>query len=91
MNTDSGYIDVENICKHWVDTSEEDYQTMLKLYESKSNTWALFIGHISVEKLLKAYYVKLYKKQAPYIHNLLRLAESTKLDIQMNMLIFLIK
>ena len=81
MSTDPENIDVENICRHWIDTSEEDYRTMLNLYDTKSYTWALFIGHISVEKLLKAYYVKLYRKQAPYIHNLLRLAESTKLDI----------
>jgi HEPN domain-containing protein len=81
MSPDPGNIDIENITKYWIDTSEEDYRTMLNLYKSQSYTWALFIGHISVEKLLKAYYVKLYRRQAPYIHNLLRLAESTKLDI----------
>jgi len=35
----------------------------------------LFLGHISVEKLLKACYVRKFGKHAPLIHNLYRLAE----------------
>jgi HEPN domain-containing protein len=48
---------------------------MLNLLESKSYGWALFLGHISVEKLLKAVYVNKNKKHAPFLHNLYRLAE----------------
>lgn len=54
-------IDVDRIIKHWIETSEEDFKTMLTLYEAKSYSWALFIGHISTEKLLKALYVKRLK------------------------------
>jgi len=38
----------------------------------------LFIGHISLEKLLKALYVKMNNEHAPYSHNLFRLAELCK-------------
>ena len=81
MNKENLSIDVEKIVKHWIDTSEEDYQTMLTLYNSKSYGWALFLGHISIEKLLKAYYVRKYKKHAPFIHNLYRLAELNEIEL----------
>ncbi|HKJ79189.1 MAG TPA: HEPN domain-containing protein, partial [Prolixibacteraceae bacterium] len=68
-------IDIDKIVKHWVETSEEDFNTMLTLYNSKSYAWALFLGHISTEKLLKALYVKRFKKHAPFTHNLYRLSE----------------
>jgi HEPN domain-containing protein len=63
MSKDDSNIDVDKIVKHWIETSEEDFQTMISLYHSKSYGWALFIGHISIEKLLKAIYVKKYKKK----------------------------
>jgi HEPN domain-containing protein len=75
MIDDNSNIDVEKIVKHWIDTSEEDFQAMLSLYDSKSYGWSLFLGHISVEKLLKAVYVNKFKKHAPFLHNLYRLAE----------------
>ncbi len=51
------------------------------LFKSKSYNWALFVGHISVEKLLKALYVKLHEKHAPIIHNLYRLAELCEIEL----------
>jgi HEPN domain-containing protein len=66
-------IDVDKVVKHWIDTSLEDYNTMHSLFISKSYSWALFIGHISLEKLLKAYYVKKHRTHAPFTHNLYRL------------------
>jgi len=74
-------IDVEKVINHWKVTSLEDYNTMIDLYNSKTYHWSLFMGHISTEKLLKAYYVKIKKKHAPPIHNLYRLAEISKIEI----------
>ncbi|MEA3447295.1 MAG: HEPN domain-containing protein [Bacteroidota bacterium] len=54
MKNNNSNIDVNNIVKHWIETSDDDFQTMITLYESKSYSWALFLGHISLEKLLKA-------------------------------------
>jgi len=81
MNDENKKIDVDKVVKHWVDTSDEDFKTMLDLFESKSYSWALFLGHISIEKLLKALYVDKYQKHAPYIHNLYRLAELCELEL----------
>ena len=81
MSQESENIDVDKIVAHWVVSSDEDYATMLNLYNSKSYTWALFLGHISVEKLLKAHYVKKFRKHAPFTHNLYRLAELSNLEL----------
>lgn len=74
-------INIDNVIQHWKTTSDEDFITMLDLFKSKTFHWALFMGHISVEKLLKAYYVKINKKHSPPIHNLYRIAELSKLDL----------
>jgi len=81
MSDEDLKIDVDKIVKHWIDTSEEDFQTMLNLFDSKSFGWSLFLGHISIEKLLKAYYVSKNKKHAPFTHNLYRLAELNEIEL----------
>lgn len=79
--SDSSDINVDKVVKHWIETSEEDFETMQTLFEAKSYGWSLFLGHISTEKLLKALYVKQFKKHAPFTHNLYRLAELLELEI----------
>ena len=81
MVDNNSNFDVDKVVKHWIDTSEEDFQTMLSLYDSKSYGWSLFLGHISVEKLLKAVYVRRHKKHAPFLHNLYRLAELSNIEM----------
>lgn len=81
MYGENSNIDVDKIVNHWIETSDEDCQTMLHLYDSKSYVWSLFLGHIVIEKLLKALYVKKYKKHAPLIHNLYRLTEYIELEL----------
>ena len=74
-------IEVDKIVNHWIETSEDDFQTMLSLFDSKSYSWSLFLGHISVEKLIKAVYVSKHKKHAPFLHNLFRLAELSNIGM----------
>ncbi|MFO7864676.1 MAG: HEPN domain-containing protein [Salinivirgaceae bacterium] len=81
MSKKEGNIDVDKIIKHWIETSDDDFNTMLSLYSSKSYSWSLFLGHISTEKLLKALYVKRFKKHAPFTHNLYRLGELIGLEM----------
>jgi HEPN domain-containing protein len=81
MSDEELNIDLNKIVNHWIKTSEEDFQTMLSLFDSKSYVWSLFLGHLSIEKLLKAYYVTKSKKHAPFTHNLFRLAELSELKL----------
>ena len=81
MNEESNGIDIKSIKNHWIETSDDDFGTMNKLFKSHTYNWAVFVGHISVEKLLKALYVKLHGKHAPTIHNLYRLAELCETEL----------
>ncbi len=74
-------INVEKIVNHWIKTSDEDFETLIFLFQSKKYTWALFLGHISTDKLLKAFFVKTKRKHSPPIHNLLRIAEKSGLEL----------
>lgn len=72
-------IDIHKVSLHWVNTSDRDYETMIHLYNSKDYNWSLFIGHIVLERLLKAVIVKLSSKHAPFTHDLTKLAKYSKL------------
>ena len=75
MEKSENLFNEDKVISHWLESAANDFQTMLQLYDSKSYAWALFLGHISTEKLLKALFVKRLKTHAPYTHNLLRIAE----------------
>jgi HEPN domain-containing protein len=78
---DNPQLNIDKIVKHWTETSDDDFNTMLTLFRSKSYNWALFMGHIAIEKLLKAYFVKQNRNHAPLTHNLYRLAELGGLEV----------
>lgn len=71
----------EKLINYWIESSDDDFNTMIDMFNSKRYSWSLFIGHLMVEKLLKAFYVKAKSDYPPYIHNLLRLAELADLKI----------
>ena len=78
---DKEQFDKDKTIRYWLDSADDDYETMSVLYNNKRYTWSLFIGHLMIEKLLKAYYVQIKEEFPPFIHNLLRLAEMTNLSV----------
>lgn len=70
-----------DIIKYWIDGSDRDFKTMNNLFEKDDYHWALFIGHLIIEKLLKACYVKNDDNQHAFTHNLSRLAEKASLPL----------
>ena len=73
-------IDLMNF---WIESADEDYDTMLYMKAGKKNTWSLFMGQMVIEKLLKALYAK-KNKEAPYApksHDLLYLAKKIELEL----------
>jgi len=73
-------FDFEKIFNHWNDTSDKDFITMVHLFETKDYHWSLFIGHIVIERLLKASIVKKISDHAPFTHDLTKLANLTDLN-----------
>jgi len=74
-------VNKKRFIRHWVENADEDYETMEVLYKSKRYSWSLFIGHLVIEKLLKAYYIQEKKEHPLFTHNLLRLAELSGLPL----------
>ncbi|HEC42553.1 MAG TPA: HEPN domain-containing protein [Bacteroides sp.] len=74
-------FDKDKLIKYWVDGADDDFDTMIAMFDSRRYSWSLFIGHLMIEKLLKAYFVKVKSDYPPYIHNLFRLAEKSDLKI----------
>jgi HEPN domain-containing protein len=72
-------FDIDKTFNHWLNTAERDSATMIHLYNSKDYHWALFIGHIVIERLLKAGIVKHTSNHAPFTHDLAKLAEKSGL------------
>jgi HEPN domain-containing protein len=54
---------------------------MNNLMKSNDFHWALFIGHLVIERLLKAYLVRKTETHAPFTHDLRRLAKLTGLEM----------
>ena len=81
-----------DLINFWIESSDRDYESMIKNYETKQYTWALFIGHLVLEKLLKGIYAKINKENpyAPKIHNLNNLANrcGIKLDEKQMRILF---
>ena len=79
----------DEIIKYWLTSSGDDFKVMESLFNDGHYAWALFVGHLVLEKLLKAYYVKEKDINAPYIHDLLKLAEKSSLDLSEDQKVFL--
>jgi len=71
----------DKLIEYWIAGSDDVYETMIAMFDSKKYSWSLFIGHLMIEKLLKAYYVNVKSDYPPFIHNLLRLAEKAELHL----------
>lgn len=72
---------VETLVLYWKNSAEQNYTTMQNLLKSKDNSWALFIGHLVLEKLLKAVFVRKKEQHAGFTHDLLRIATQAELLI----------
>jgi len=73
--------DSNELIAYWIKSSNNDFQAMSHLFDKGHYTWALFVGHLVVEKLLKALYMQTFETNPPFIHDLYRLAEKCSIDL----------
>jgi len=76
-----GELDEKSIKLYWVTEAEEALTVANHLLEKGDYSYALFFGHLAIEKLLKALYVARQKEHAPPIHNLQRLTRLAGLTL----------
>ncbi len=69
----------EKTIKYWTGSSLYDLETANAMLTTKRFLYVGFVAHQTVEKILKAYLVKLRNEVPLYTHNLLLLAEETEL------------
>ena len=66
---------------YWLKTAESDLSTAEKLFLSGDYHWCLFIGHLVIEKMLKALFTQNISDTPPRIHDLVKLAKLAKIDL----------
>ena len=71
----------DEIIRFWIESSDKDYKSMLNMYKIKEYSYALFVGHLTIEKLLKANYAKNNGISIPRIHDLEKLASIAGLKL----------
>lgn len=68
-------FDSEKLINYWIESSEQDFKTMTDLFNTKNYHWSLFVGHLVIEKLLKAMFIHKTNQFPPMIHDLRRICE----------------
>jgi HEPN domain-containing protein len=76
----SGGFDPQVVAEYWFAEAQESLAVANDLVEKGHYSYALFFGHLAVEKELKGLHAIQRSQHAPPIHNLLRLAEAAKLE-----------
>jgi HEPN domain-containing protein len=84
MTVEQPEFDVKGVVTYWLTEAAEAVQVADHLMEKGDYSYALFFGHLAVEKVLKAIYVSRRGEHAPPIHNLLRLAREAGLEPDKN-------
>ena len=82
-------MNIKQNIDYWLKSAAHDLDVAETLFRNQKYDWCLFIGHLVIEKTLKAFYVRDKQEMPPKIHNLLRLAENTKLALDKEQLQFL--
>ena len=78
METDA--FDAERVTNYWSAEADESLLVAEHLIETGDYSYALFFGHLAIEKALKAVYAAKLREHAPPIHNLLRLAKAAGIE-----------
>ena len=66
--------------EYWAELAEDDFITAEIVLRSRRYLHFGFLCHLTVEKLLKAFYWKNRKEEPPYTHSLLVLASKSGLN-----------
>lgn len=72
--------------QYWLDSAEDDWKVANHLFEKGDYSYALFFGHLTIEKILKGLYAGKHNDIPPYTHRLVYLAEKIPLILPENQL-----
>jgi HEPN domain-containing protein len=73
-------FDVEQVSEFWLIEAQDALRVADHLMDKADYSYALFFGHLALEKMLKALYAARLREHAPPIHSLLRLSKAVGLE-----------
>ncbi len=74
-------FDIKRTVQYWLEGADYDMGVAEAMFDKRKYPYALFMGHLALEKLLKALVVRETGKHAPYTHSLPLLAEKSGLKM----------
>jgi HEPN domain-containing protein len=75
-------LTIEEHIAYWMESAERNLDSAESIFQSGNYDWCLFIGHLVLEKTLKALFIKTTgKTPPPLIHNLLRLSKLSGIEL----------
>ena len=75
-------MDIKKQVDYWKKSAKHDLETAEALIKAKKFGWALFLGHLVLEKILKALFVKKKEVFPPKTHNLVLLLKEAEIEIE---------
>lgn len=67
--------------RYWLKTADQDWEVANHLFEKGDYPYALFFGHLTIEKILKAIFTDRKDKTPPFSYNLVYLSEKSELEL----------
>ncbi|MCI0515164.1 HEPN domain-containing protein [candidate division KSB1 bacterium] len=84
-------LNKDELIKYWLASAQHDLTVAQDLFDKDHYDWCLFIGHLVIEKILKAFFIRdNIENEPPKIHNLLKLAEKSNLKLTDEVKLFLL-
>ena len=62
------FMEKKDKVKYWLKTADQDWKVANHLFEKKDYSYALFFGHLTIEKILKAIFTNLPIKRTKLHH-----------------------
>jgi HEPN domain-containing protein len=83
-------VEYQQQIDYWLNSAGHDLETAESLYSAAKYDWCLFLGHLVLEKALKAAYVMEHKNELPpRTHNLVRLIQETSIPADEDIILWL--
>lgn len=80
-------FDINKTVSYWFKGAKYDLSVANAMLKSKKYPYALFMGHLALEKLLKALVVKYTEAHAPFSHSLPYLTEKPGIEVPEEILV----
>jgi HEPN domain-containing protein len=83
-------MDLQSHIAYWMESAKHDLDTAETLFRSEKYTWCLFLGHLVLEKALKAIFViDNDNAHPPRTHNLVKLMQVSSIQVKDDVYIWL--